>query len=481
MNRIGQGRPLSSDFVLETLTRAIPVSSIEKALAQVQGKQRRRMRKLPLFGVVWLVVAIGLFGDLDIPSIWRQVAGTLRTLLAALGKIKPPTKSALAQARQRLGARVMRVLFKSTATVAALPDGPRSQQLSPEGYPEVGGAFYQGMRLLGIDGEKLSVPDTPANAKAFGRSSTKRAGKKVAGGYPQLLLTRLVELGTHVSLEALIKPSLHSEKPVAAFLLEKIPTGSLVLWDNGFYSYKLLKQAMDRGTDLLGRVPSTPILEPFKILSDGSILAYVYPDSWARRRGDRSKAILARIIRYTFDDPQRPGSGELHRLVTTLLNEKRFPAMELTLLYHQRWEFEIDNDELTTHQLARPVDLRSQTPVGVVQELYGVLLAHNAIRRVMHQAAQGPQIDPRTLSFTHAVRVIRETIPLMRAARTEQLPMLYDAMLEQIAQGRLPARDNRCNPRAVKVKMSKWRKKQPEDLHPPQPLKTFVAGVVILN
>lgn len=403
------------------------------------------------------------------------------TLWGSLANIKPPTKSALSQARQRLGARAMRLLFKLTATTAARPDGARSAQLSPEGYPEVGGAFYRGMRLIGIDGQKITLPDTPGNAKAFGRSSTRRGSQKVAAGYPQLLLMRLVELGTHLSLDALIKPACHGEAPVAAYLLKNAAAGSLLLWDSAFYSYKLLKQAMEQGVHLLGRVPWTPIFEPVKRLSDDSILAYVYPNPWARRRGDRSKAILVRVIRYTLDDPNRPGDCEVHRLVTTLLDEKIHPATELILLYHQRWELEIDNDELTTHQLNRPVDLRSKTPAGVVQELYGVLLAHNAIRQVMHESAQRQEIDPRTLSFTHALRVIKETIPLMRAARTELLPSLYEAMVQQIGQGRLPVRDNRINPRVIKVKMSKWKKKRPEHYKPPQPQKSFADAIVMLK
>ena len=303
MSNIGQGRPLSSDFVLEALTRSIPAEQVELVLDRVQGKRRRRRHRTPLCGVVWLVVGIGLFGDLDVTSIWRQVVGTLKTLWSSLEENKPPVKSALSKGRQRLGARAMRLLYKLTATTAAKVQDPRSAQLSPAGYPEVGGAFFRGKRLIGMDGQKLTVPDTPANAKAFGRCQTRRGSQKVAAGYPQVLLMHLVELGTRLSLEALIKPACHSEQKVARYLLEKTPVGSLLLWDSGFYSYTLLKRAMERGVDVLGRLPATPIFEPIRHLSDDSILAYVYPDPWARRRGDRSKAILVRIIRYTIDDP----------------------------------------------------------------------------------------------------------------------------------------------------------------------------------
>src|ERR1700710_672943 len=135
MNNIGQGRPLSVNFVLEALTRTIPAEQIDLVLNRVQGKRRHRKRKIPLYGVVWLVVGIGLFPDMDVSSIWRQVAGTLKTLWDSLDQTKPPVKSALSKARDRLGARAMRLLYKLTATTAAKVDDPRSPQLSPHGYP----------------------------------------------------------------------------------------------------------------------------------------------------------------------------------------------------------------------------------------------------------------------------------------------------------------------------------------------------------
>jgi hypothetical protein len=205
----------------------------------------------------------------------------------------------------------------------------------------------------------------------------------------------------------------------------------------------------------------------------------IYPTWKDRRHGTRG--LIVRVIEYTFDDPHRPGHGQRHRLATTLLDAAACPAKQLVVLYHERWEFEIANDEITTHQLARPVELRSRTPQGVVQEIYGVLLAHNAVRALMHEAATTVDIDPRSLSFIHAVRVIRETIPLLRAASTEQLPPMYHAMIAHIAAGRLPPRDHRINPRVVKVKMSNFAKKRPEHYHIQHPEKSFIAAIVMLN
>ena len=136
---------------------------------------------------------------------------------------------------------------------------------------------------------------------------------------------------------------------------------------------------------------------------------------------------------------------------------------------------------MKTHQLNRPVSLRSRTPCGVLQEIYGVLLAYNAVRVLMHEAALAVDVDPRRLSFIHAVRVIRETVPLMRSAPPWQLPRAYAALIQHIALGKLPARDNRINPRVVKKTVSKFPKKRPEHYHVPQPKWPFEESVKILK
>lgn len=472
MKTIGQGGPLSQvrsewpapSLVLEAISQFISPTTIHAVLVHA-GRQSRRIRRLPAPAVVWLVIAIGIWSDLDIPALWRQVVGTLRSLLLVVASRRPPAKSALSQARTRLGPRPMRQLFVQTA--------------GPIASDRTRGAFYKGLRLKAIDGVSFDLPDTTANAAAFGRPTTSRNGTLVEGGYPQVHVVFLTETGTHMVCEALIKPGKSGEFALAGPLLKKVPAGCLVLWDRGFYGYQSLAQAARRSVQVLGRVASRVVFEVLQPLSDGSYLATIYPSQ--RERRHRTNGLVVRVIHYTLDDPNRPGHGERHRLVTTLLDATLYPADELVVLYHERWEIEIGNDELKTHQLDRLVDLRSRTPCGIVQELYGILLAYNAVRYLMHEAALSVNVDPRRLSFIHAVRVIRETAPLLRAAPTSQLPCLYAAMIQHIAAGRLPARDNRINPRVVKRKMSKFAKKRPEHYHPPQPQRSFLESVVILK
>lgn len=263
------------------------------------------------------------------------------------------------------------------------------------------------------------------------------------------------------------------------YLLGKAPGGSLVLWDKGFYGYSQIRSAKELGTHLLARVPSHVICERVQNLSDGSYLANIYPSVKDKRRG--TNGLRVRVIEYTFNDPGCPGHAERHRLVTTLLDAQTFPAEELIVLFHDRWEIGLGYDELKTRQLHQWAHLRSRTPVGVVQEVYGIFLAYHAVRQSMHEAALAIDLDPRRLSFIHAVRVIRDTVPLMRAARTEQLPTLYKAIIAPIGQGVLSPRDNRINPRVVKRKMSDFGKKRPEHRKVPQPKKAFRQGVVLLN
>jgi len=472
MSSIGQGglsSPLREEWpapivVLEALTQFVPPETIRAVLTQT-GRHSQRIRRLPAMAVVWLVIGIGIWTDLDIPAIGRQVVGSLRSLLLVIAGRHPPSKAALSQARTRLGACGMRQLFVRTA--------------APIAVDRTRGAFYKGMRLMAIDGVAFDIPDTPANAAAFGRPVTRRYGEPVDGGYPQVHMTFLSETGTHAVVEAFAQRGKKSEFPMAGSLLRKVLPGSLVLWDRGFYGYSSLLQTQRRGVHVVGRVADHVVFSLVRTLGDGSFLATIYP-TWSDRRRD-THGLIVGVIEYTFDDPHRPGHGQRHRLVTTLLDANTHLATELVVLYHARWEIEIGNDELKTHQLHRWVHLRSRTPCGVLQELYGILLAYNAVRYFMHVAALSVDIDPRRLSFIHAVRVLRETTPLMRAAPAARLPTLYAGMIAHIAQGVLPLRDNRINPRVIKKKMSNFPKKRPEHYHGQHPQTSFEQAVRILK
>jgi hypothetical protein len=521
--RGGGGGDAAAPAVIEARARHVPPDRIDHVLAQT-GRVERRRRRVPAAAVVWLVVMIGLRADLDLSGLWAQVCGTLATLLAAAaGVLRPVARSALSQARARLGARPLRQLMlmtgRSSLALTTPPTrggggGDRGGDRGGGG----GGAYYKGMRLLAMDGDDYKLPDTPANAAAFGRPSTARDGTPLAAGYPQLHLTRLIDVGTRVTIEAVVKRYASGDHGPAPRLLAAARPGDLVLWDCGFYSFNLMRLACDRRTFFCAPVPANAMLTPVRRLGDGSYLVRLYDPSDHRRHDERSAAgdggrggggaIVLRVIEYTLDEPLRVGHGERHRLITNLLDDGdggdnsdgggAHPARELVALYHERWEIEIANDEITTHQLGRPVELRSRTPGGAVQEVYGVLLAHNAVRLMMAEAAAtagtatatatatadggGAIVDPRTLSFVNAVRVVREGVRQMRDAPANRLPVIYQGMLALIAAGRLPPRDGRVNPRVVKVVRPKnFPAKRPEHRGRPQPARSFLDSVVMLK
>jgi len=310
-----------------------------------------------------------------------------------------PGRSGISQARTRLGAAPLRELFTRVVHPIATAATP--------------GAFYRQWRLVSLDGTTLDVPDTRANARAFGRP-TAAAGVHHQSAYPQMRLVGLTETGTHVVFAAALAPYATSEVTLAPEVLPALRPDMLCLADRLFPSFDLWQQATATGAALLWRIRKNarlPVLERFP---DGSYRSELRP-TWHSRATDR-QPIPVRVIEYTL--PKVSGAEPLYRLVTTLLDPAAAPAAELAALYHERWEVEGALDELKTHLKGAQVVLRSKTPELVRQEVWGLLLAHYAVRGLLHEAAMtapgGPR-DPDTLSFVHAVRVLRRAVPRLAA------------------------------------------------------------------
>lgn len=433
---------------LQGLYQLIPAARLAFIL-QRTGRQSRRHRRLPASSVAWLVIAMGLFAELPIPQVWRRLHPSREEA--------EPAESAFTQARRRLGVAPLRQLFEEFAR--------------PMATHQAIGAFYRGWRLMGLDSTVLDLPDTPANAHSFGRPGTGRA----PGAFPQLRLLALCELGTHALCGLNIKPCCRNEQVMVPALLDLLEPGMLLVWDRGFFSYDLVRRVLATGAHLLARVQTRLTLKPLRRLSDGSYLAKPYPSAAARLRG--RDGLVVRVIEYTHDDPNRPGYGQRHRLITDVLNPEDLPAAEAPMVYHQRWEEELALDEIKTHLSGREVPIRSKTPAGVVQEVYGLVLAHYVIRRVMQDAAVTGCIDPDRLSFSNSLRVVQCHLP---EAPRRPAPEWYGRLVREVRRQELRPRQQRWYPRVIKRKMSNWRKKRPEHRCPPQPTKPFDKAVVIL-
>ena len=444
---------------LNVLEQALPQTMVEAVIADL-GVEEQRVRKLPAVMTLLVCIAMGLFTNMALEQVLRKLVKGLRYIWPE-PDYRTANKSAICQARQRLGARPVVELFHRVC--------------HPLATPQTSGAFLFGLRLKAVDGTTEDVPDTPANAAYFGRHH----GSRGDSAFPQMQAVYLIECGTHVICDAGFWPCHTSERPGGVRMLRSVEEGDLVMWDCGFHSFDMASRTRQRQAHFLGRLPAHVKPKFIQALPDGSYLAYLYPSDYQRKK--RGEHLLVRVIEYTLDDPHRPGHGERHRLVTSLLDVLAYPAHTLACEYHQRWEVEITIDEVDTHQRLPNLPLRSQTPRGVIQEAYGLLIAHYAVRSVMHDAALCVGLDPDRLSFVNALRILCDAIPEFQMTTPEQLPRLYQRLLADIARHRLPERENRSNPRVVKRKMSKFDLKRPEHLRWTQPSKSFQKAVVILN
>ena len=441
---------------LAGLEQVIRPEALQQALAAT-GRVNPRKCTLTHEVVLWVVLAMGLLTDLPI----RQVFKAARRLRKGE---ESPHRSSLCVARQRLGVAPVRHLF--------------TRIVRPLARPETPGAFYRGLRLMGVDGTVYDVPDSEANAAAFARPS---AGPRGEGAFPQVRKLSLVELGTHVEVAMVVRSSAHGEQSMVGGLFRHLTSEMLLLWDRGFFSYELWRQMAARGVKVLARVKCQLILRPTEHLADGSYLAKVYRSSYDRAK-DRD-GIVVRVIRYTLDDPQRVGHGEEHVLITSLLDEEIYPARELIILYHERWEEELVFDEQKTHQdprrVTKPAHLRSETPAGVIQEIYALALGHFVIRSLMFEAAATVDLDPDRLSFTGCFQILKCRLPECDSKTAAGFEAWYEAVLWEMQGERTDPRRNRVNPRVIKRKMSKWKKKRPEHRSPPPMKKTFAQTVVM--
>ena len=370
------------------LASVCPRALIEEVLADT-GKASQRDRLLPAPAVVYYVMALALWREAPLEEVLRVVCEGLQWLGGGEAGAVQASKSAISQARTRLGPQVMRQLAERVL-----------RPLAGVGAP---GAWYRDLRIMALDGSCMDVADEAANAQYFGYPGASRG----QSAFPQARVLGLVECGTHVVTAAEVAPYGRSEQAMAAQLLPaKLQPDMLVLADRNFYGFKLWRIACASGAKLAWRVKSNLKLPVQRMLSDGSFLSSVFDSEDRQRRAGQ----IVRVIDYTLHDSATPVQDS-YRLVTNILDPEQAPALELAALYHERWEIEGVFDEFKTHLRANSTVLRSKTPELVQQELWGLLLAHFAIRQLMVQAAWPRGLDPDRLSFTHAVRVIKRKMP----------------------------------------------------------------------
>lgn len=386
-----QGIRLTELISLGAMARVIPAAVVDEALDR-HGRREIRSRLLPARVTVYYIIVMTMYSHLGYQEILHVMVEGFKGLFKDLNGWHVPQKSAVTQARARLGVEPMKELYRQVA--------------KPIATERTRGAWYRGWRLTSFDGTTVDIADTPENEAVFGRPGNGRSDEKSA--YPQARLVVLCEQGTHILADAQVGSIATGEQAMTRTLLRSLQPDMINLADRYFFGYELWKEAAATGAQLLWRVKKNLTLEPVDIFEDGSFTAWIYPSAGARRH--KKDGIKVRGIEYTIEDPGRADTEPKYRLITTILNPLDAPAHELACLYEQRQEIEFAFDELKTHQRGANVIFRSKTPNGVLQETYGYLLAHFAIRTIMHEAALSLDIDPDRVSFTNTIHIIRRKL-----------------------------------------------------------------------
>jgi hypothetical protein len=395
----GSGSRLTDRIGIGVLTRLISRELVDEVLAET-NRTERRSRLLPARVVVYYVLALCLFFGDAYEEVMRLLADGLEFMGGWRKDWQVPTTGAITQARQRLGAEPLRVLFERVA-------GPCARRSTR-------GAWLGSRRLMAIDGFVLDIPDTRENDAAFGRSG----GKKNPAPFPQVRMVGLGECGTHAIVAARLGPWRRFDRALAEQLLGEFRPGMLVIADRGFYSLQLWEAAAGSGADLLWRLQAGPNLPVVRAFSDGSYESFLLDPKVRRRRAvqrHRGSANIeepsgrpVRVVEYEVTN--REGKGEIFCLITTIMDPEDATAAELAAAYQERWEFESSLDEIKTHQRGRGGVLRSKSPEMIEQEIWALLLSHYAIRHLMAEAADQADIDPDRLSFIRSLRVIRRQV-----------------------------------------------------------------------
>jgi len=382
-----------TDYVsLGVLAKVFPVQKVKSVLAGT-GKASIRQRDLPAHVVVYYVIALALYMQSSYREVLRCLLEGIQWLLNPAVRVKVTGKSGISQARTRLGVQPLRQLH--------------DEVVRPIAAKETKGAWYRSWHLVSLDGSTMDVADEGVNVKAFGRPTPSRG----QSAFPQLRFVSLVENGTHVLFGTQVGDYGTGELALARGTLGFLKAGMLCLADRYFFGFEFWNQAKSTGADLLWRIKKNLLLPVEERLADGSYLSRIYPSQKDQRR--RTNGVLVRVIEYQLEGV--PGAEPIYRLLTTILDPDKAPAKELAALYHERWEIETAFDELKTHLRGSKIVLRSKTPDLVRQEFYGLLMAHFAVRGLMHEAALRAQEDPDRLSFIHAVRVVRRKLTVFHA------------------------------------------------------------------
>ena len=426
----------ADDGAFDRIRKSLNPEWIDEALAST-GTATIRRRRLPAEQVIWLVLGMALYRQLPIDDVVER----LELVLPGTGKARL-AKSAIAQARARLGDEPLKWLFERCS--------------SKWGHDSARRHAWRGLALYGVDGTTLRLPDSHENRKHFG---SQRGREETISGYPLARLVTLMALRSHLLVATNFGPY-GDERHYARELWSHVPDDALLIVDRHFLAANILLPLTISGTNRhwLTRATARSKWTVVKKLGKGDDLVVAETSRTARSENPAlPREWPMRAITY-----RRPGFRP-QTLLTSMLDETKFPADEIRALYHERWELELGFDEVKTHLLEREETIRSKKPKGVNQELWAIGLAYNLVRLEMERIAAAAKLPPSRISFVASLRLIRDE--WMWATTTPSpgtLPRKLLRLREQILHFVLPPRrGERSFPRAVKLKMSNYARKRP--------------------
>jgi hypothetical protein len=415
------------------------------------GTATVRRRRLPAERTVWLMLGMALLRDWPIAEVARQ----LEVALPGADGSRTVAPSAFPQARQRIGADPLEWLFLRSGGEWA--------------HRSAGGDRWHDLALYSIDGSTLRVADSDANRAHFGGHSSGRhhGGRdERISGYPLMRVVVLMALRSHLLAGAAFGPYATDERVFARPLLDDVPDSSLLLVDRNYLQADILISLMTRGHNRhwMTRVKSTTKYRVLKRFGAGDELVEIDVSREARQKNaELPKTYIARATRF-----QRKGYQPT-TLLTSLVDAEQYPAAELRVLYHERWEIELGFGEIKTDMLERLETIRSKSPSAVEQEMWGLLTAYNLVRLEMERIAKEMGVAPTRISFVAALRYfVEQWLWASSTATPGAIPKRLSTMRDRLRRFLLPERrSNRVFPRAVKIKMSNYPRKLPPSSRKP--------------
>ncbi len=443
----GSCRPLakaSKNFMLHGLASPNMEELVDRVL-EATSRQSKRSSPLQARLIVWLVVLMSLYRNTSIVNVFSLIVSFLRETSPEIRR-KDVTPEAIYHARHRLGASPLKRLYRKAV----------------KRQPSVK-ATFKGFRIFGVDGSEFTVPDTPENVAVFGRHTSDRG----SAAYPQVRGLFLVDVAGHRITDCCFMPLRVSESAGLPFVTRSLRPGDLLLTDRGLTSFALINGCKRRDIRFLLRFSSAWKPRFHKRLGPGDNLMIFKPCKVANSKlppGERDKEFVLRVLEFTV------GKGQPIRLVTDLADPAKYPALELAELYHRRWECELSYKELKGQLVAvtaskQQTHFRSKTAVGVLQEAWGMVLAHLLVRSLMLESATAAGISPLELSMTDSLEVIKASLSRFQATTTPKArSRIRGELIQDLMECRIdrPRRKRQC-PRVVKRKMSTFKLKREND------------------